>query len=425
MSNYKEDLFHFIWQYKLLKTNSLRTESGQELEIIKPGELNFDSGPDFFNAKIKLEKVVLAGNIEVHVNASDWQKHNHQNDAAYSNIILHVVYQNDLKEKSTGNFEVLELKKFMDKKVIENYKNLVKSKNAIACQKQIANVNPIKLNNWLERMLIERLEKKTDYIKEQFHNCNNDYSYTFYITLAKNFGFKVNAEPFENLARVLPLSILLKHADNLFQIEAFLFGCAGMLDKSYKDKYLQRLQNEFEFLKQKYQLHPLKTQSWKFMRLRPANFPSVRLWQFAKLIHFNSDIFSNPDKYNSIERLTKALQHQPDVYWKTHYNPGGKEQKEIGAMGINSIENIMINTMAPFLFFYAKQTGKDADLSTALECFEGIAFESNVKTRHFTKAGLKLKTAADSQALINLFDNYCKTKRCLKCGIASQLLINS
>lgn len=425
MYNVKEELFHFIWQYKLLNTKKFYTESGQELEIIKPGELNHDSGPDFFNAKIKLGNLTLAGNIEVHVNASDWNKHRHDNDAAYSNIILHVVYNNDSKQKSHGNFELLELKKYIDEGVIKNYNNLIRSKNALACHRHLAEVNTLKLQSWLQRVLIERLEKKTEYIKQQFEKNSNDYSVALYITLAKNFGFKVNAEPFENLARILPLSTLLKHANNLFQLEALLFGCAGMLEKSYKEKYLQQLQNEFEFLKHKYNLRTLKPESWKFMRLRPANFPSVRLWQFAKVIHHNSDLFNNPEKYNTISALTAALRHAPDNYWKTHYNPGGKEQKEIGVMGKNSIENIMINTIAPYLFFYAKQTGKDTDLSNALMCFDEIPFETNIKTRHFIKAGLKLKTSGESQALIQLFDNYCKTKRCLSCGIAAQLLTNS
>ncbi len=425
MYSLKEELFHFIWQYKLLNTNTLYTESGQQLQIIKPGELNNDSGPDFFNAKIKLGNLTLAGNIEVHVNASDWNKHHHQDDAAYSNIILHVVYINDSKQKSHGNFEILELKKHIDERVLKNYINLIRSKNTLPCHRHISEVNRLKLSGWLQRMLIERLEKKTEYIKQQFEQSGNDYSFALYITFAKNFGFKVNAEPFENLARVLPLSVLLKHANNLFQLEALLFGCAGLLEKSFKDKYIQQLQNEFEFLKQKYNLRVLKGESWKFMRLRPANFPSVRLWQFAKLIYHHSDIFMNPEKYNSISKLSEALQHKPDGYWKNHYKIGGKEQKEIGSMGIQSVENIMINTIAPYLFFYARQTAKDSDLSNALSCFDEIPFESNIKTRHFTKAGLQLKTAGESQALIQLFDNYCKTKRCLNCGIAAQLLTNS
>ncbi|HRD37430.1 MAG TPA: DUF2851 family protein, partial [Bacteroidia bacterium] len=207
--------------------------------------------------KIKIGDIILAGNIEIHVHAGDWIKHGHQNDAAYKNIILHVVYQNDSKTHAIENCEVLELKNHISHNLIKKYESLVNSKKALACTGQIGKLDSLKIQSWLNRMLIERLEKKTEYIQQQFEQCKNDYSQTFYLTLAKNFGFKTNAEPFENLARHLPLSLLLKHSDNLFQIEALLFGTAGLLDKSYKDKYLQRLQNEFEFLKNKYGLVPL------------------------------------------------------------------------------------------------------------------------------------------------------------------------
>lgn len=419
----KEDLLQFIWQYKLFDHSNLLTVNKQPIQILNPGELNKDSGPDFFNSKIKIGDIILAGNVEVHVNAGDWNKHGHQHDAAYKNIILHVVYYNDSKTSSVENCEVLELKNHISHNLIKKYESLVNSKKALACTGQIGKLDSLKIQSWLNRMLIERLEKKTEYIQQQFEQCKNDYSQTFYLTLAKNFGFKTNAEPFENLARHLPLSLLLKHSDNLFQIEALLFGTAGLLDKSYKDKYLQRLQNEFEFLKNKYGLVPLNAGVWKFMRMRPANFPSVRMWQLAKLIHHSPNLFSEPQHFNSIKKLSEVLQHEPEGYWQTHYNPGGKPQQKIGAMGIQSIENILINTIAPFLFFYGKQSANEHLKQAALESFEGTDFESNVKTRYFTKEGLNFKSSGESQALINLFDNYCKNKQCLKCGIASQLLI--
>lgn len=427
MLNVKEELLHFIWQYKLLKPIELFSQSGQIIKIIKTGELNKDSGPDFFNAKLKIANLTLAGNIEIHVNASDWFKHKHDNDPAYSNIILHVVYNNDLKKEEfpNTNFEVLEIKNYIDKSILKKYEALVSSKNKLPCSKHISKINSLKLHAWLQRMLIERLEQKTEYINHLFELSGHDYTQTFYLTLARNFGFKVNAEPFENLARYLPIQILLKHTQNIFQLEALLFGCAGLLNQPFKEKYLQQLQNEFEFLKNKYHLKVMKPEVWKFMRLRPANFPSVRLWQFALMIHHTPELFSNPDKYNSINKLTKAIQHKPQGYWINHYYPEGKEQKNIGAIGENSLEMIITNTIAPFLFFYGKHTCKDQFIDYALNCYEDLAFESNIKTRHFTNAGLKFKTSGESQALINLFDNYCKIKRCLSCGVASQLLIST
>lgn len=427
MHNMKEELLHFIWQYKLLRPVELQTTSGTTLKIIQPGELNKDAGPDFFNAKIKIGSVTLAGNIEIHVNASDWTKHNHDKDASYSNIILHVVYNNDLKKQNDTDhqFEVLELKNYLDKSVLKKYELLVSSKAKLACHKHIAGISALKISSWLQRMLIERLEKKTEYIRHLFDLSGNNYSETLYLTIARNFGFKTNAEPFENLARHLPLSVLLKHSQNVFQLEALLFGCAGLLEKPFKEKYFQQLQNEFEFLKNKYQLRTMKPEVWKFMRMRPANFPSVRIWQFAAILHSSSDLFSNPEKYRTKKTLSKAIQFKPQGYWTNHYYPEGKEQKELGAIGESSVENILINSLAPFLFFYGKQTGKDQFIDYALQCYDDTTFESNIKTRHFTKAGLKFKTSGESQALINLYDNYCVPKQCLKCTIASQLLINS
>lgn len=419
MLKVNEDLLQFIWRYKLVGPRELVTVSGNKITVLNTGELNKDSGPDFFNAKIKTGTITLAGNIEIHVRSSDWDKHKHSGDAAYSNVILHVVYKNDRK-KNINNIEVLELEKYIDKTILKKYSELIHSKNSLPCSKQITGINPLQLNAWLERMLIERLENKTKSITHLFNLSGHDFATTFYLTLARNFGFKTNAEPFETLARHLPLKLLLKHSDNLFQLEALLFGTAGLLNKSYKEKYLQQLQNEFEFLKNKYKLRELQAGVWKFMRMRPTNFPSVRLWQFAMLIHKSSGMFNNPEKYNTIKKLAKAIQFQPEGYWKTHYSLGGAEQKEIGGIGMASVENILINSIAPFLFFYARQRGKD-DYSS-VEAYEGTAFETNAKTKPFTQCGLQFKNAGESQALIHLYDHYCSEKKCLKCGLAFVIL---
>lgn len=427
MLRLKEELLFFIWRYKLLQPTELKTNSGQTVKIISPGELNNDSGPDFFNAKITIGTLTLAGNIEIHVNASDWFKHKHNIDAAYSSIILHVVYNNDLKKGNTaaGNFEVLEIKNYIDKNLFIRYNSLISSKSKLPCSEKIKTITSLKLQSWLQRMLVERLEEKTKYINHLFELSENDFTQTFYITLARNFGFKVNSEPFENLARLLPIRILLKHSANLFQVESLLFGCAGLLEKPFKEKYFQQLQNEFEFLKNKYKLKVMKPQAWKFMRMRPPNFPSVRLWQFAALIHYTPDIFTSPHKYNTPSKLKKAIQHPPHGYWKNHYYPEGKEQKELGSIGEGSIENIIINTIAPFLFFFGKRTDKEHFTDYAIQAFDSLEGEINVKTKLFIKAGLKVQSAGESQAVINLHDNYCKARRCLECGIASHILINN
>lgn len=421
----KEELLHFIWNYKLLKPQPLVSTSGSKIKIFHQGELNRDAGPDFFNARIEVDGVTLAGNIEVHVNSSDWDKHGHEKDSSYNNLILHVVYKHDkpIAQNKKYNVEVLELKNYLDDAVIKRYNKLISSTGKLTCSKEIKEVPEIKLNAWLERMLIERLESKTDYARQVFAASQNDFSQTFYLMLSRNFGFKVNAEPFELLAKHLPLSVLLKHSHNLLQVEALLYGTAGFLTKSYKAKYIQQLQNEFEFLKTKYKLKELDIKLWKFLRLRPANFPTVRLWQFAMLVHKCADIFKNPENYNTVDLLEKAISHKHEGYWSNRYKLDGSEVKSLKGLGKNSIENIIINTMAPFLFFYGQQNGKDKFIEAATECFEQLPFEDNVKTRNFTKAGLKFKTAAESQGLIHLFDNYCKNTRCLECGVASGFLL--
>ncbi|MGZ4038277.1 MAG: DUF2851 family protein, partial [Bacteroidia bacterium] len=335
----KEELLHFIWKYKLLRPGRLKTLGGTELKILHTGELNTDSGPDFFNAKLDINGVTLAGNIEIHVRSSDWLKHGHQHDVLYDNLILHVVYQHDvsLEQNKTFNVEVLELKNYIHNDVIRTYEQLIASKHVLSCSGQIGTVPEIKIHSWLQRMLTERLETKTAYVKQLFELSKNDYAQTLYLMLARNFGFKVNAEPFELLAKQLPLAILLKHRDNLFQLEALLFGTAGLLSEPFKEKYPQQLQNEFEFLKAKFGLIPSDKSIWKFMRLRPANFPTVRLWQFAMLIHKAPELFADPIRYAGANDLYKAISHPHPGYWQKHYSLDGEETRTSSRIGESSV----------------------------------------------------------------------------------------
>ncbi len=425
ITNPLEKLLFFIWQYKLLKPGDLRTVNGNLVKIIQPGDLNTDSGPDFFNAKLEVDGVTLAGNVEIHTRSSDWLRHGHQNDTSYNNLILHVVYKYDasIEQNKAFNVEVLELKNYIEEGVIEKYKSLITSKASIACSTQIPNIDSIKLQNWLQRMLIERLEVKTDYVRQLFNVSQNDYVQTFYVLLARNFGFKVNAEPFELLAKNLPLHILLKHKSNLFQLEALLFGAAGFLNQQFKDKYPQKLQNEFEFLKNKYGIIPMNIKLWKFMRLRPANFPTLRISQFALIIHHTSDLFLNPIAFADPKELSKAVSHDHQGYWQTHYRLDGPEVPIINGIGESSIQNISINTISAYLFFFGKQNGNDNYIDAAVNAYDNLPFEENSKTKLFTETGLKFKTSGESQGLINLYDNYCKHKACLNCAVASSLLM--
>ena len=277
MLEFKEDLLQFIWRYKLLKPVPLITVSGKEISILKAGELNRDSGPDFFNAQIKINDIILAGNVEIHLKTSDWLKHGHGEDKNYDTIILHAVYENDitLKQNSDHNVEVLELRKHIDTATILNYQNLFSNRDTLPCSKHLAKVDDLKLISWLERMTIERMEEKVSRLQVWFDLSKGDYTQTFYISLLRNFGFKINSEPFELLAKQLPVQLLLKHADNLLQLEALLLGTSGLLENQFQNKYIQTLQNEFEYLRSKYGLCPIQTEIFKFSKLRPANFPTL------------------------------------------------------------------------------------------------------------------------------------------------------
>jgi hypothetical protein len=422
--NGNEDLLQFAWQYKVLKPKPLITKSGKTVEIIKQGELNRDSGADFFNARIKLDGLTLAGNIEIHVNSSDWLKHKHQEDKSYDNIILHVVYNDDkiIPQNSNNNVEVLELKELLPDHFIENYEKLIGAKTELPCKNQLNGVNELKASSWMQRMAIERLELKTEMIETVFANFNNDFTQTFYAVLLKNFGFKVNALPFELLANYLPAHLLLKHSHDQKQVEALLFGTAGLLDDLFEDKYLHGLQSEYEFLKNKYKLSSLKKEIFKYSRLRPANFPDLRLAQFAQLICRSPKLISEPQSYTNVKALKEALQFEPNGYWAHHYKADGKKSTFELKLGEDSIQNILINTFSYFFFFYGKKLNKEFYQEFALEILEDVKFESNVKTKNYMEMPCGRKTGLLSQGLINLNDNYCSKKACLNCGIGAAIL---
>jgi hypothetical protein len=424
MLSFNEDLLQFIWRHRLLRPGTLLTVSGKEVTVLNPGELNKDAGPDFFNARIRIGGLELAGNIELHINTSDWLKHGHQDDKSYDNIILHVVYTHDvnLAQNTRNNVEVLELKEQIAPETLKIYERLAGATEKLPCSAQLGKVNDLKFIAWMERMTIERLEEKVRRIETVFAGCSGDYVQTFYTLLLRNFGFKVNAGPFEMLARQLPVSLLLKHADDLKQLEALLLGMAGMLEGLYGDKYATALQNDFEFLKSKYGLTPLPGNIFKFSKLRPANFPNLRLVQFAALIHGNARLFTGPHTNTSYDALMQALKVKLTGYWKNHYQADGKTSLRDLSMGDDSAENIIINTMAPFLFFYSKKSGRPGYGDAALELLNACRPEGNARTRLFAVKQKSIRNAGGTQAVINLYDNYCSSRQCLKCGIAAAIL---
>ena len=415
----KEELLHHIWQHRLFSTQGLKTVDGQSLEILKSGELNTDAGPDFRNSRIKVGGTEWAGNIEIHVRSSDWLKHNHQTDSAYANIILHVVFEDDLKE-SLGSFPTLILKNLVSDQVLVRYENLNNSSDTIPCGAQFMDVPELIRNAWFDSLLIGRLQRKSEWMNSLVDESHGDLEEAFTVVLFRAFGMKVNAEPFEQLARQTPWKVLSKHQDNLFQLEAILFGNAGFLENP-KDEYSEQLKKEYGFLKHKYELKPLDEKLWKFLRLRPPNFATVRIAQLAALVQKTGAFyrwFSNQTNEIQIQDLAVT----PSEYWKTHYNFGTESSSKPKRIGTTMARNILINAVVPFLFVSANREAKPELQDRGLQLLQQLEAEKNVKVNAFINHGLKVRNAAESQALIELKTNFCEHKKCLICSIGANIL---
>jgi Protein of unknown function (DUF2851) len=416
----QESFLYHVWKFKLFNALELQTTTGEKIELIKPGTLQPDSGPDFFNAHIKIGETKWAGNIEIDLKTSDWKKHGHDKDPAYSKIILHVVYEND--KPTLHSFPILELKNYLHPQVFSNYQNLNTTTDKIPCKNQIATVDTFIIESWFERMLVERLETKTSAIKKQLLLNNNNWEETFYHHLAKNFGFKTNAVPFEMLAKNLPLNVLAKHKNNLLQTEAMLFGVAGFLNDPTGDDYYFQLQKEFHHLKTKFSLVPIEKNLWKFLRLRPVNFPTVRIAQFAALIHNSSHLFSKIIEIKKVKDLYNLFEIEASAYWHNHFLFGKETKQQNKHIGESSVSLILINTVIPFLFLYGKERNEQKFISRSIQFLEQIKFEKNVITNEWLKTEMPLNSAAQSQSLIELYNNYCTHKKCLQCAVGLKIL---
>jgi len=421
---FTEDFLHYIWTFKLFNTQELNTVQNEPITILKSGQHNTDAGPDFFNAQIKIGETIWAGNVEIHINSSDWIKHHHEKDNAYNNVVLHVVYHHDVDIRNANGNLILtvELKSLIDPKLISNYKQLISSKNWIACSKQIKQVDNFILQNWLERLIFERLERKSIEITETLLQNKNDWEETFYQVLFKYFGLKVNAQPFLLLAKNTPLKIVEKHK-NLFSIEALLFGQAGFLSKDVDDEYFLKLRKEYQFLSSKFSLTPLDKSLWKFLRLRPANFPTLRIAQLADLLAQETRLFSRILAIDSVKELQKLFSVSASDYWCTHYQ-FGITQKTNTAKRTGKImtDSLIVNVVVPMLFVYASSMQNEELKNKAIRFLEQLTTEKNTIILNFEKLGINSKNALKSQALIELKTNYCSQKKCLHCSIGNHLL---
>jgi hypothetical protein len=420
----RESFLHFLWRWRRFDAQNLTTTDGQALEIQHPGEWNDHAGPDFFNARLRIGDTTWAGNVEMHLRASEWLAHRHSDDAAYDNVVLHVVFEDDqpIARASGERIPCLELKGRIPAKILENYQRLEHERAWIPCQSFFKNIPDIVRLNWLDRLLVERLEQKTAAVAEMLAATENHWEEAFYRLLARNFGLKVNAEPFEALARSLPLLTLAKHKNDLKQVEALLFGQAGFLEETFKDEWPKALAQEYKFLKHKYNLAPMAASQWKFLRLRPANFPTVRLAQFAALVHQSAHLFSKILEAKNLRELENLFDVQPGDYWLTHFQFDKPSVKRPKHLGRDFVHLLIINAIAPFLFHYGKTREQEEFQKRALRLLEELPPEANAIVDGWADLGVSAKNAYQTQALIHLKTRYCDAKRCLECAIGNAIL---
>ena len=423
---FTEDFLHHVWKFRLFDRAGLQTTTGEAIEIYSAGLHNTDSGPDFQNARIRIGDTTWAGNVELHLSSSDWQKHNHDADNAYNNIILHVVYRDDvpLITNDGRRIPTLELHNRVPAELYSRYHTLAfGNQSVIPCGATIGKLDDFTLRTWFTRVLIERLEKKSAAVTAALQLNRGDWEETFYQFLAANFGFKTNALPFELLAKSLPQNILAKHKNQPLQIEALIFGQAGFLNQPFEDSYPQHLAKEYDFLRKKYKLTPIENHLWKFMRLRPQNFPTIRLAQFAALVVNSNHLFSKVLDTRDIKGLQALFADiKVNSYWDDHYRFDKASKPSSKKLGQASIDILLLNTLALFLFSYGKHNQLQHFTDRSLKLLENLPGENNKIIADFSSLGVKAKTAFDTQALLELKSYYCNYKKCLQCGVGNKIL---
>jgi hypothetical protein len=420
----REDFLHFLWRWRRFDAQNLRTADGQPLDILHPGELNRDAGPDFFNARLRIGGTLWAGNVEMHLLASDWLAHRHDSDPAYDNVVLHVVLEEDQRLlRSNGEYlPCLALRPRIPPGLLDKYLRLERERAWIPCAQSFSGVPEIVRNNWLDRLLVERLEQKTAAVSDLVESCDKHWEEGFYRMLARCFGLKTNAGPFEALARILPLPLLARHQNQLFQMEALLFGQAGMLQEAFSDDYPRALAKEYHYLQHKYQLQPLSPGQWKFFRLRPAGFPTVRLAQFAALLHRSCHLWSDVLETRHTTETEQIFQVESSGYWHSHFRFDKTSASRMKPLSREFVHLLLINAVAPFMFHYGREKGISGLQDRALQVLEDLPAESNTVVDGWENLGQCARHAAQSQALLLLKTQYCDQRRCLECAIGASIL---
>lgn len=418
-----EEFLYYLWTYKLMN-NKLKTTTGSDVIIHSPGQRNYDAGPDFFNAIIDIGPTKWAGNIEIHVNASDWFKHNHDRDNNYDNIIIHIVYNNDvsIKRKSGDIIPALELKNQFQKQFFKLYSKLVLSIDDISCSGELQNIKTITKIQWFERLAFDRLQNKSQKVQELLNTTNGDFFEVALQKIARSFGYSVNADAMEQLAKSIGHKIILKHSTNRLQLESLFFGASGLINNTQNGKYPTFIKTEYKYLKSKYKIKNSSNKVWKFMRMRPANFPTIRISQMSGVLYNISGDLTQLFELDDINKLRKLLSSKASKYWETHYRFGNEVSSRVKKIGPTTIDIIILNTIIPLVFSYGKITGKQVYIDRVINWSSKIKPENNKITRKFKSLGVDTDNALDSQAIIELYNSYCKEKQCLKCMFGQKII---
>lgn len=422
----KEDFLHYLWKYKKWNSLNLESTNGEAIVITNVGQYLELAGPDFFNAQIRIGNQKWAGNVEIHTKSSDWYVHHHEKDTAYDNVILHVVWEHDTEvfRKNNTEIPVLELKNYVEAEVLVNYEKLISPKSWIFCEKQLKGFDDFVLKNWQERLFFERLERKSKAIYDLLQQTENDWEAVLFCMLAKNFGLNTNGETFLKLAKSISFSIVRKESFEVENLEALLFGKAGLLDSDKEDNYFKDLKFRYFYLLHKYQLEPNNEGQVQFFKHRPDNFPTIRLSQLAHLYHKHQNLFSQISTIVSIETIYELFQINTSAYWEDHYQFDKLSPKKTKKLSKSFVDLILVNTIIPLQFAYAKSIGKEIS-EDLIAVLLDVAAEKNAIIDKFDSFGIKATNSFETQSLLQLKNEYCALGRCLECAIGLELLKNN
>ena len=427
-----EELLHYVWKHRLLPLGPLLTTDGREVEVIDPGLHNRNAGPDFFNAKVRLDGTLWVGNVEIHQRSADWYQHGHDRDARYNNVVLHVTGLADADVLTEDGHYLPQLVLHVPDDVKEHYEELLHTDKYPPCYKIIADLSPLLVHAWMAALQTERLEQKTQAISQRARQADGSWEDAYFQTLARNFGFGINGDAFEQWARAVPLSAVGKHRDDLFQVEAIFMGQAGLLQpesvpERYRadalaEGYFARLRNEYLYLQHKFQLQPIDHALWRFLRLRPQNFPHIRIAQLATLYYERRTSLSALIECRDVEALRQLLATHVTPYWETHYTFGSESTKSSKQLSKASADLLIINTAIPMFFAVGRHRQKEELCDRAFDLLEQMRAEKNHIITMWQECGLPVRNAGDSQALIQLKREYCDRKDCLRCRFGYEYL---